>query len=270
MTADLPDLDKRADAARQAWACGVGFNDAWLRVVRIATAGLAWPDPDLPGMLRASDGTVAVGLGTRGTVPGWQCSDGIARTHEDVADWTPVTSAAQQETAPPVAVEPVLDLTTLQLVIHNAWVDALGLGRPSIPAIGVAVERYVAPIIATARQSTAPTDPAELAKDPKVGAAVLRAEGAGRTGPDGHVWRMDECDRFLARADELDPPEPVDPPMVRGQIRQRKDDLYRRLANGRWVCITTTAGWEIDEEMRGCDVILPPEARARLGLGGEQ
>jgi len=77
---------------------------------------------------------------------------------------------------------------------------------------------------------TAPIDPAELAKDPKVAAAVLRAEGAGRTGPDGRVWRMDECDRFLARADKLDPPEPVDPPMLPVQLTDAQIDAAGRAA----------------------------------------
>lgn len=274
MTADLPDLGKRADAARQAWNGGRGFTDAWLRVTRAATAGLAVPDPDLPGMRRhPEEGTLAVGLGGLKIVRGWECSDGIARTDDEVADWTPVTPAPRQDMAPPAAVEPVLDLDALEESVRAGWRDALKHGRPGAQGIAAAVGRHVAPIIAAARQSTAPTDPAELANDPKVAAAVLTAETAAlekRTYEARGELAQWAIDYLHHRVQELDPPEPVDPPMVRGQIRQREYDLYRRLANGRWVCITTTAGWEIDEEMRGCDVILPPEARARLGLGGDK
>lgn len=180
------------------------------------------------------------------------------------------------ESTAPASVEPVLDLDTLKRVILNAvpWAsDAM------VRQVAAAVERHVAPILAAARQSTAPIDPAELAKDPKVAAAVLRAEGAGRTGPDGRVWHMDECDRFLARADKLDPPEPVDPPMVVGQWRQLKGLLWQRQFSEeiygpwRWTTLTRQVGlvgYRSDEEMRGCRVVPAAEVITRLGLGGEQ
>jgi len=181
------------------------------------------------------------------------------------------------ESTAPVPVEPVLDLDTLERVIHAAKVDhPHGVADGALAA---AVERHVAPILAAARRGIAPTDTAKLAKDPKVAAAVLRAEGAGRAGPDGRVWRTDECDRFLARADQLDPPEPVDPPMVVGQWRQLKGLLWQRQFSeelyGPWRWTTLTGqvglvGYRSDEEMRGCRVVPAAEVITRLGLGGEQ
>lgn len=200
------------------------------------------------------------------------------------------------ESTAPVSVEPVLDLDTLERVI---LASASGLGGIA-DRIAAAVERHVAPILAAARQSTAPTDPsgftiptatpadpfehvtlaewtpptpAELAKDPKVAAAVLRVEKArleARTyevRPD-YVTRM--LDFLRSRITELYLTEPVDPPTVDGQVRERHSAFYRRVDDGCWTCITNTYGYTTDEEMRGCRVVPTAEVITRLGLGGEQ
>lgn len=116
---------------------------------------------------------------------------------------------------------------------------------------------------------TAPTDPVEVAKDPKVAAAVLRRQA--------DEWSVTTHERrtlaaaLRAEADVLDPPEPVDPPMVGGQVREGYTGrLFRRLPNGRWICITAVHQDLLDDAMRGCRVVPAAEVRARLGLGVDQ
>lgn len=191
------------------------------------------------------------------------------------------------------AVEPVLDLDALERAIVES-LPGLWYSQDRRPVrIAAAVERHVAPIIAAARQSTAfvpgfsvatatpvnpdpfgrvtfapwtPPTPAELAKDPKVAAAVYRGlaargDAAGLSATAASILR--------AWADELDPPEPADPPKVAGQIREWDDELFR--CNGRiWACMTNSYRIRSEDELRGCRVVSAAEVRDRLGLDGDR
>jgi len=115
------------------------------------------------------------------------------------------------ESTAPVPGEPVLDLGALERVILDAvpWAPDVMAGD-----VAAAVERHVAPILAAARQNTAPTTPVELAKDPKIAAAVLRGQALTLTKRTEKVrvavaqWAIDW---MTEAADALDPPEPPEP-----------------------------------------------------------
>lgn len=197
------------------------------------------------------------------------------------------------------AVEPVLDLDALERAIVES-LPGLWYPQDRRPVrIAAAVERHVAPIITAARQSTAfvprfsvatatpvnpdpfgrvtfapwtPPTPAGLAKDPKVAAAVLRAEAVAlgrRTHEARGEYAQQAIDWMVERADELDAPEPADPLKVAGQIREWDDELFR--CNGRiWVCMTNSYRIRSADELRGCRVVSAAEVRDRLGLDGDR
>ncbi len=177
------------------------------------------------------------------------------------------------ESTAPASVEPVLDLDALSSVI-----GARMYGNFTDDDLAAAVERHVAPIIAAARQSTAPTDPAELAKDPKVAAAVLRSWAEYIRARVGHTM----ADAMVVEAIQLDPPEPVDPPMVDGQWRERPDTkaLMQRENTASHSHPGAPAHWYphgywnperyTDDQMRGCRVVPTAEVIDRLGLGGAE
>lgn len=208
------------------------------------------------------------------------------------------------ESTAPAPVEPVLDLDALERVIRAAWPNTLTPRSRPFGEIAAAVDRHVAPILAAARQSTAPTDPsgftiptatpadpfehvthaewtpptpAELAKDPRVAAVVLR-DLSDETEADG--TRPSIVAFLRSRADEHDPPEPVDPPMTDGQWRDHDGILWQRqFSEGlygpwRWTTLTgqvgNLVGYRSDEEMRGCRVVPAAEVITRLGLGAQQ